>query len=514
MRIEMRQTPAPCRFINPELLFFAVSLLILILAYFPSFAPFGIHNDYSFLEITDRDWWLKYDESWWLYRIGRPIGSVLMSVQMLLMNDVMSFAFWRIFAVVLGWILALLLAMLLASRAGFSRRQSVLMGTGVLLLPAAQVSVLWLTMIGLGLIAPIVGLLAYRVLPPLSAPMSVQAFFSSVTQHSLRYLGAVLLLISAMLIYPANAILGLAVTAAIVLGRGDLQSKQFQVLRDVAVVGAAMLLYYIIVRTELLPLASGGVNLPEYQLKVSFSFPDQLRNFVNILGISFSSPWNVLVGIPAGITINSVLFFLLGCMAYRAAKPRGREIAVLSSLVIIILIVANLPVLLAPKGYYDAFRTSFTTQAIVLIVFGVVVRIAAEKSPTLTRNAACFCLVASVLFAMLNCMLVRSNNVRELAYISDALSRAVAEKRDIVYHLNKRGSSYSDWPARFEFALSVTHYPHLNGIISGREKDIAAAGIAVAAVDEDDLFWVLSGGEPRPDAMICDLKTLNRVAAR
>lgn len=482
---------------------------MLLIAYSPAFAPFGVHNDYSFLEPTTRDWWLRYDESWWLYRIGRPLGSLMMSCQMLLMTDFMSFTYWRFFAAVLGIILSLQIASLLVNRAGFSRLHATLIGTGIALLPAAQVSILWLTMLALGLGSPIVGALAYQVIPASDGICSIKTLTTSLQRHSVRYVGAMALLILAMLIYPGNALIGLAISATIVFTKGNIREKLFLVGRDSFIFCFSMLIYFIIIKSEVLPLSSGGVNLPEYQLKLTFSLYDQLRNFLNILYISFSSPWNVSFGSAGGLTINAVLFVLLVFFAVKASGFKIPTITTIVLLTLLIFIIASLPVLLAPKGYYDAYRTSFIPQCIVWLAIGT---LSAKLSDCRKSVATCAILVALVSatgVSIFNAALVRKNNLRELSYLSEYLDQAIASRQDLVYLLKVRGTSYSAWPARFEFALPVTHSPHLRGVLANRAGEIASAGINIGTVDENGMFSIITGNHPAQNALICDLQRLD-----
>lgn len=494
---------------SKKLFIYIIPFILLLIAYSPAFAPFGVHNDYSFLEPTTRDWWLRYDESWWLYRIGRPLGSLLMSCQMLLMNDFMSFAYWRVFAALLGGVLSLQLAGLLISRTQLSALHAILIGTGFALLPAAQVSVIWLTMLFLGLGAPIVGALAYQVLPASDGICTVKTLTSSLQRHYIRYVVAMALLILAMLIYPGNAIIGLAITAAIVFTKGNIREKLFLVGRDSVFFGCSMLIYFIIIKSEVLPLSSGGVNLPEYQLKLTFSLYNQLRNFLNILYISFSSPWNVSFGSAGGLTINAALFTLLGFFTVKKSGLKIAAIVPVVLLTLLIFIIASLPVLLAPKGYYDAYRTSFIPQCIVWLALGTL----AVKLSDWRNQLATYAILAGLLSAtgvsIFNAALVRKNNLRELSYMSEYLTKAITSRQDLVYLLKVRGRSYSAWPTRFEFALPVTHPPHLLGVLANRADEIASSGINIGTVDENGLFSIIAGNQPSQNALICDLQTLD-----
>ena len=485
---------------------YLVPFLILMVAYSPSFAPFGLHNDYSFLELKSGDWWLRYDESWLLYRVGRPVAAALMSCQMLLVKSPVSFVYWRIAAVMLAVVLAWQFAALLRTRAGYSRGQSVCWGTLFLLLPAAQVSVVWLTMVILGLVASPIGLLAYRVMPDIHESFSPSNIAGSFRRYCFRYAASMVLLVFAMLIYPINALLGLVITAAIVLSPRTIGEKTCVVVRDGIVFGASMIIYFILVKYQVLPLARGEIVLPMYQLKLSFSLIEQLKNLMNILAISAASPWHVITGMPVGIAVNLALLCLLVYLVRKTELPLATELATASALLLLVLLVANSPVLLAPKGFYDAYRTGFASQAMVWLVIGAVIgKLAA------TRNRAgtvlVFVIVAAALGCTLyNCILVRRNCTKELADITAAASQAIAEKKDLVYRLKVRSGSFDGWPPRFEFALPVTHVPHLAGALSGQYEAITAARVNIAAIDEDGAFRSVYGAVPKQNALVFDMQ--------
>lgn len=490
---------------SPALLI--LPLLLLLLAYFPAFAPFGVHNDYSFLELKAGDWWLRYDESWLLYRVGRPLAAVLMSCQMLLMKSPESFVYWRIAAVIMAGVIALQFATLLRTRAGYSLLQSVCWGTLFLLLPAVQISVVWLTMVFLGLGASFIGLLGYSVIPDICGSLSLRNLADSFRKDYLRYIAATALFIVAMMIYPINALVGLVITAAIVLSQRTTSEKVSIVVRDGIIFGASMLVYLILVKSQILPFAKGEIVLPMYQLKLSIAPMEQLENLVNIIAISAASPWHVITGMPLGITVNLILLSGLVFLAREREFPRLTDLATLSTLLLLVIVIANAPVLVAPKGFYNAYRTGFTSQAIVWLIVG-----AAISSLAVTKRLVSTLFVSVILFAALgctfyNCDLVRKNCSAELSAITAAASRAISEKRDIVFFLKTRTESFDGWPPRFEFALPVTHAPHLAGALSAQYEAIVAARINIAAVDENGIFRLIYGNMPDKSAFALDMRS-------
>lgn len=485
---------------------YLVPLVILLLAYAPSFAPFGLHNDYSFLELKTGDWWLRYDESWFLYLLGRPIAAALMSCQMLMMKDPYSFVYWRIAAALMAVVLARQFAVLLCARTGYSREQGVLWGTLFLLLPAAQLSVVWIAMVMLGFIAPAIGLLAYRVMPEIHEPLSMHNLLYSFRTHGVQYMTTLGLLVIAMLIYPINAIVGLVITAAIVLGPGTGSEKQCVVVRDCIVFGGAMIVYFVLVKSQVLPLAKGEIVLPMYQLKLSFSITEQLKNLVNIVGISAASPWHVITGMPVGIALNLIILCALVFLVGKSKLLRPADMATTAILLLVVILVANAPVLLAPKGFYNAYRTGFATQTMVWLIAGTLLGKLSANQMHIKRFVAMFVVTAALGSAFYNCLLVRRVCSKEFADVITAASRAVAEKRDLVYLLKARDTSSGGWPPRFEFALPITHAPHLSGALSGLNEAIIASGITIAAIDENGAFRVLYGETPQQNAFVCDMR--------
>jgi hypothetical protein len=486
---------------------FLAPLVLLMVAFSPSFAPFGIHNDYSFLELKSGDWWLRYDESWLLYRVGRPLAGALMSFQMLLMKSPESFVYWRIAGVIMAGVIASQFAKLLRARAGYSLLQSVCWGTLFLLLPAFQISVVWLTMVFLGLAASFIGLLGYSVIPDISGSLSLGNLADSFRKDFLRYIAAAVLFIVAMLIYPINALVGLVVTAAIVLSQRRISEKVTVVLRDGIIFGVSMLAYLILVKSQILPLAKGEIVLPMYQLKLSFAPMEQLENLVNILAISAASPWHVIAGMPLGIVANLILLSGLVFLVRKRELPRLIGLATVSALLLLVIVIANAPVLVAPKGFYNAYRTGFTSQAIVWLIVGAAISTLAETQRRVSTSFVYVIVFAALGCTFYNCALVRKNCSAELTNITAAASRAISEKRDIVYFLKTRSESFDGWPPRFEFALPVTHAPHLAGALSGMYERIAAARINIGAVDENGMFRLIYGNMPDKSAFVFDMRS-------
>lgn len=484
---------------------YVIPLFILFLAYYPSFAPFGLHNDYSFLELTTRDWWLRYEESWLLCQLGRPVAGFLISCQMLLMKSPVSFVYWRIAAVIMATVLAWQFASLLCSRAVYSREQSVFWGTLFLLLPAAQLSVVWITMVTLGLVAPAIGLLAYHVMPDICESFALKNLISSFRRHISRYVTTILILVLAMLIYPINALLGLVITAAILLSNRTISEKLCVVVRDCIVFGVSMTIYFILVKSQVLPLAKEKIFLPTYQIKLSFSLVESLKNMINIFEISSASPWHTIIGLPLGIALNLALLCVLVMLIRKIQFTRLTELASVALMLLVILLVANAPVLLAPKGFYDAYRTGFTSQAIVWVLIGSAISKIAETKKLVSRSFVFGIVTTALVCTQYNCILIKTNCYKELAYIRTAAALAITEKRDLIYLLKMRTESFAGWPPRFEFALPITHATHLGGALSGQFKAITASHINIGAVDESGDFRLLYGGMPQENAIVCDM---------
>lgn len=507
----------PCRFCEDRprkmysLWLYVIPLLILFIAYYPSFAPFGLHNDYSFLEPATRDWWLRYEESWLLCRVGRPVAGLLMSCQMLFMKSSASFVYWRIAAVVMSTILAWQFASLLLSRTTCSPEQCMLWGTLFLLTPAAQLSVVWVTMMSLGLVASAIGLLAYRMMPDICETFSLKNLVSSFRRHLSRYMITILILVLAMLIYPINALLGLVITAAIVLSDRTVSEKICVVVRDGIVFGASMAIYFILIKSKVLPLAEGENLLSVYQIKPSFSPVEALKNMTNILGISFASPWHTITGMSFGIALNLALLCVLIILLRKIPFTRLTEVATVALLLLVVLLVANAPVLVAPKGFYNAYRTGLASQAIVWVLVGSAISKIAVTRKLFSRSLLFGIVAAALICTQYNCILVKTNCYKELAYIRTAVSFAISEKRDLVYLLKARTDPSAGLPPRFEFALPITHATHLLGALSGQSDVITASGINIGAVDENGDFRQVYGVKPQDNAIVCDMALMELV---
>lgn len=486
-------------------------LLVLAAAYYPSMAPFGLHNDYSFLEPNTRVWWQRFDESWWLYRIGRPLGGLLLSAQCLLMKSPQSFVYWRVAAVISLAGLALLFARLLTSRAGYSRSEGVLMGTFLMMLPAMQLSVMLLTTLAQGVVASGLGLLAYLILPDTIASGKNKDIVSSLAAFPLRHSAALVLLICAMLVYPTNALLGLAVTTAIILNNRTFSEVLPTVVRDCFLSGLAMCLYFILIKTIFIPMSGGGVSLPEYQVKLMINPIEQVTNFFSIMAVVASSPWSTVLGSTGGQLFNLILCgagYILLKKQFAGLDLRRRIFAV-SSLLLIIIIFVNVPLLLAPKAFFNVYRTSFVSQVIFWLVIYSLVKLTAESAREVVRYIAVGVLCTAVFTVFCNSILVRNNGVMELTRIKNALSQAIAEQRDILYVLKPRGTSYSNWPVQFEFALPITHRPHMAGILADQSASITSSGVNIGVVDEDGNYHLLHGNKSTPNFTVLNMKLLD-----
>src|ERR1035438_306816 len=123
----------------------ALAGLLLVIFTGPLFLSYGVHNDYSTLTYPHNRCCLQYPETEHLFRIGRPIGGVLLNAHLLPFTSIQSFAWGRFGSFLVLAATILISAQIFVRYIGVPPTHALLANTLLFLLPSASLFVIWLT---------------------------------------------------------------------------------------------------------------------------------------------------------------------------------------------------------------------------------------------------------------------------------------------------------------------------------------------------------------------------------
>lgn len=157
MTIREQVTPEPA----PWERLFILALLLMVPFVIPVLLDFGTHNDYSVFSYENHRCCLGYPESQHLFFIGRPLGALLLNVQLLPVDEIGDFRWLRLISCMLVVLLFLGVARLLCREAPERSSESTLAAFSITLLPAPLLYVVWATNAVPGLVALLLAVAAY-----------------------------------------------------------------------------------------------------------------------------------------------------------------------------------------------------------------------------------------------------------------------------------------------------------------------------------------------------------------
>jgi hypothetical protein len=150
-----------------------------LVVFTPAFLmEFGFCNDYTFLTPNAYEPWAGFPETRSLLHIGRPVGALLLNLQMLTIHSLTAIKMWRVISFLLASASAAILYGYSRHRLGLKDFWAAALAFGFLTAPPVQVYVLWATNVMPGTFNMFLSLCVYLLLDA-AAPDGLRSLFAS-----------------------------------------------------------------------------------------------------------------------------------------------------------------------------------------------------------------------------------------------------------------------------------------------------------------------------------------------
>lgn len=319
---------------------------------------YALHNDWSFLlPHGDRPWWGRFIESRTVYKVGRPLGAILLNLQGLLITDLVTMAVSRCVAALLVIGAALIMYRHLC-REDVSPSMAGAVAALLALLPAPLLFTAWATNLVPGALTLV---LASALHPFLDRAWPV----GPPARPSPWIIAVVLAGLALMLIYPPTTLYVLVFTATrVLLGRPNCHKLA---VRDIAVMGLVMVLYFVVGKaiTPAEFQQAGG----NYAFQISTSPAGKIALLGQIITTGLTFGFGPAISLPSAVpmlVIGATILMWVG-VARSRHLPMDRGAVWSMALVVVIAIMATAPQLGA-KGDITGYRLVAAFQGILALV--------------------------------------------------------------------------------------------------------------------------------------------------
>lgn len=490
----------------------SVFLLVLILSvvYFPAFnKDFGMHNDYRLLPGSFKDHEI-FGEALHLYAAGRPLQFFLINLQSWCIEKVSQLALSRFvsFLFMLGF--AGLFYHFLRRHLRLDGFWSKTIVLSMVMLPVAQLDIIWATNLLSGYVTLFLALLSYVVLD--SAFLTWEGSLGQ-RLRTIAPWAAVGLFLAALFTYPINAVFVFVCTFAHVLFSGNERRAILKIaLRDVAFYGFCMLIYYLANVLFFIPYApehgAGRLTGTAYAFTATFDFSQKFKMLAETFTVALSGVWHLVIG-NAGAALNAVLIILAVVLIFNCRKIR--HAIYFLSITVGLFVLSNVPTLMA-KGCFTlmGYRVIFPATAIVMIgLLGLWQKTAArfpKREALIKRGAAAF-VCFSVLIAFINVSDATRNFNRELNHIRQKVESANLENISrilLVFVPTYSGETLIERKLPYEFSYMLTFPDMAEPIIAEALKKKGVTVIPQVISSEanvilyDDYTYVIDVNEAAP----------------
>ena len=358
--------------------FFTVAIVYLFLVFFSLLViPFAHHNDAN-LWSYDQEHSLFYEHDH-LVRLGRFMGAHLLSFHLSLLNDdLFDLAISRAVAIVfaaalLAWFSIMLHKLRLKKALAF------FLSAAIFTLPGMQLYILWVTNFVPGIVTILLAMISVTFGQQIEIRQLLQRKGKS-KRDVVYFALALLSLLAALYTYPPTAMFYLVPTLAVVVFSDFARwnETRLRVLRDMLIFSAGVSLYFVTHRF-LAPVIDPSITTSQIEASHQFRMTEDLgaksiwflKHYSNV---SFNL-WNIYsktcisIGVLAFIISGLIIAFYLYYRRSKSKTKRLIQIAQVVAAIIILLILANTPIL-AAKGSFLAFRMTFTYSAMIAILVG------------------------------------------------------------------------------------------------------------------------------------------------
>jgi len=406
---------------------------------------FGFHNDYLFFVPLANQPWAGFQETRFQFYIGRPVGALLLNLQMFTITGLTALKVWR----GISWLLAAGSAVLLYTygrrRLSLEHFWAAALAFGFLTMPPVQVYVLWATNVVPGTFNIFFSLCIYGLLDA-AAPDGLNSLFVG-RRRLLLAVVAFLLLLVAFAIYPPTALFPLVLTAARVVFaglRGWPASRRI-VWRDVCLFLAAAAIYFLLMRAVIVPILEQlhltnppGRDVERYQFGVGLDPGHWLRQFMELTRVALAGSWGIFWGAKASRVVGPLLALGLVATTWRVRLSHRRmpgkgagptpsvsagAIAGMVAAVLALVALANLP-LLAARGAagFAPYRSLAAYFGILVVLQSWMIWRWSQASGRWAEFAAGILLLAAGAVALINVTNVSQDLALELGQLQRRLS--------------------------------------------------------------------------------------------
>lgn len=352
--------------------FLSISVFLFVIFVFTPvyFGHFAFHNDYRIWEYDHTNFWFGYPESQHLFSIGRPLGMLLLNLQLMPIQTMHGVWLNQLLNVAAIGFLAVCCFLFFQRHIRIERFSAILLSILLVSLPSMTINAIWLTNL-VPCIIPLFFALAAQSLMQRSHPAYVQAG---------------LLLLLALLIYPPATLFFTTLTfAKFIFGPLDpTQVSLKRIAKELFLVVSLCIIYFLFIKllkSFLLATHFAGIDwtgvyggidhsLSQYRLELNLDLLDKLAQIKNYLIFVFSAwfpllSWTTVLGVMSGF-----LFFILYALqsnVYLSLLKNPVKTLVGIGLMLILMGITALPLLAGPAVYPVNYRVTFASMAIIPI---------------------------------------------------------------------------------------------------------------------------------------------------
>ena len=474
----------------------AVGSIAVAAAYFPYILwKFGHHNDYRVLTYRNLPFTFNNPESMAIVALGRLLNAILYNIYLgLFPHDIRYFAVGRVAGLATMLLFGTSIAVYLHRRLGQAMLWSATLAFGVIILPAGQLFVLYLSMFVPGPLTSLLGLAGFLLVDDAYDRIRMRRWQPVDIQPARLALALGFgLLFAAMFIYPPSALVFLSISSIRLMYGSDAPIVRWtRSLADATLAFFAMGGMYFMNKLLIFPLfislspwfrtEAARINAdPTYRFSIDLSgFGRKFDLFFQISRESLEL-WNVSMfrfGFVAGALVIALGAMVCGKrMATRDGWSALRTSSGFFGCWLLLLGMSLTPTLLSDAGenwYRSQFAFALIVTATVWWGVGQVANLAGKYTEQ-ARSVAGICLVlGGISLAAVNVRNVAANDVAELQAVRNALLPRLGANPDAVAFFSSlpKDGSYTGRYLRGEFGWTAT-YPffvpeHYNGLLNGR----------------------------------------------
>jgi hypothetical protein len=461
-----------------NLIFF---LVVFSLVYWAAlFFNFGFHDDYTIFDFSGynhpyRSCCFYIPETVEIFRIGRPIFSLLLNLIFLPVTKISHLQYVRGISILFLAVSSAWLAVLLSRNTSLSRNGSVATAALIGLLPGAQIFVVWSFFVA-GSISYfiVIAILAFAERIPITAAMLRTLW----TQPRVLANTAVLVLFLALsfAIYTPSTTFFLAIPlAGVLFPKQTFHQSKIKSIYYLLIFLVSSFVYFLAMKLVILPIATKIIwpGLPLNTGAYSFSIAENPFDKVNLIIHEYLpnivSLWDAEQLAWPGPVIAVVLLIGMTISLWRwGATLRSTPwiITLGTALLVIGLLAGSLLPLIANKGtYLSNYRVLFTAQAMCILLFAW----ACSEIWLVIRNAVWSHLrTVCVLIFLVFVGALASRNLYEVARTANREIEFIGTKLTQNLAANHRHLTLIEPTSRKELGHRLAlEFTHLTGPITG-----------------------------------------------